>query len=211
MTGSHARVACGEDAFARVYAHSGMVGYQGAKMSKSLGNLVFVSRLRADGADPMAIRLALLAHHYKSDWEWTDEELARAQARLGRWRAAVAPNGVPATWMRRGRWPPSTRGRTRRWPAGATRRATRRTGRSSATPPTRCSVWLSKPPRPLPAISHLVKQHFPVPVDFSPLIHSSIPRIHFRIHPAASCSHDTQPLRNRAAEALHPARPAALG
>jgi len=47
----------------------------------------------------MAIRLALLAHHYRSDWEWTDEELARAQARLGRWRAAVARAGAgaPAT------------------------------------------------------------------------------------------------------------------
>jgi L-cysteine:1D-myo-inositol 2-amino-2-deoxy-alpha-D-glucopyranoside ligase len=97
MSGSHARVACGEDAFARVYAHSGMVAYQGAKMSKSLGNLVFVSRLRADGVDPMAIRLALLAHHYKSDWEWTDQELARAQARLDRWRAAVAVTAAPAT------------------------------------------------------------------------------------------------------------------
>jgi L-cysteine:1D-myo-inositol 2-amino-2-deoxy-alpha-D-glucopyranoside ligase len=96
MSGSHARVACGEDAFARVYAHSGMVGYQGAKMSKSLGNLVFVSRLRADGVDPMAIRLALLAHHYKSDWEWTDDELAQAQARLDRWRAAVAVTAAPA-------------------------------------------------------------------------------------------------------------------
>jgi L-cysteine:1D-myo-inositol 2-amino-2-deoxy-alpha-D-glucopyranoside ligase len=97
MSGSHARVACGEDAFARVYAHSGMVGYQGAKMSKSLGNLVFISRLRADGVDPMAIRLALLAHHYRSDWEWTDEELARAQARLDHWRAAVAVTAAPAT------------------------------------------------------------------------------------------------------------------
>jgi L-cysteine:1D-myo-inositol 2-amino-2-deoxy-alpha-D-glucopyranoside ligase len=94
MSGSHARVACGagpgEHVFARVYAHSGMVSYQGAKMSKSLGNLVFISRLRAAGVDPMAIRLALLAHHYRSDWEWTDEELALAQARLDRWRAAVA-------------------------------------------------------------------------------------------------------------------------
>jgi L-cysteine:1D-myo-inositol 2-amino-2-deoxy-alpha-D-glucopyranoside ligase len=70
-----------------------MVSYQGAKMSKSLGNLVFVSRLRAAGTDPMAIRLALLAHHYRSDWEWTDEVLAQAQARLDRWRAAVALAG----------------------------------------------------------------------------------------------------------------------
>jgi L-cysteine:1D-myo-inositol 2-amino-2-deoxy-alpha-D-glucopyranoside ligase len=94
MSASHARVACassdGDQAFARVYAHSGMVAYQGAKMSKSLGNLVFVSRLRAAGVDPMAIRLALVAHHYRSDWEWTDAVLAEAQARLDRWRAAVA-------------------------------------------------------------------------------------------------------------------------
>ncbi len=67
-----------------------MVAYQGAKMSKSLGNLVFISRLRAAGVDPMAIRLALIAHHYRSDWEWTDAVLAEAQARLERWRAAVA-------------------------------------------------------------------------------------------------------------------------
>ena len=98
MSASHARVACAPDggpAFARVYAHSGMVAYQGAKMSKSLGNLVFVSRLRAQGVDPMAIRLALLAHHYRADWEWTDAVLAAAQARLDRWRAAVA-RAVPA-------------------------------------------------------------------------------------------------------------------
>ena len=94
MSAAHARVACapgGGHAFARVYAHSGMVAYQGAKMSKSLGNLVFVSRLRAAGTDPMAIRLALLAHHYRSDWEWTDDVLLEAAGRLGRWRAAVAP------------------------------------------------------------------------------------------------------------------------
>jgi L-cysteine:1D-myo-inositol 2-amino-2-deoxy-alpha-D-glucopyranoside ligase len=95
MSASHARVGCapgdGDHLFARVYAHSGMVAYQGEKMSKSLGNLVFVSRLRAAGADPMAMRLALVAHHYRADWEWTDDVLAEAGRRLGRWRAAVAP------------------------------------------------------------------------------------------------------------------------
>ena len=94
MSASHVRVAYpdadGGHAFARVYAHAGMVGYQGAKMSKSLGNLVFVSQLRAAGVDPMAIRLALLAHHYRADWEWTDAVLAQAQARLDRWRLAVS-------------------------------------------------------------------------------------------------------------------------
>ncbi len=100
MSASHARVACGEDGgapvFARVYAHSGMVAYQGTKMSKSLGNLVFVSKLRASGTDPMVIRLALLAHHYRSDWEWTDAVLADAEDRLARWRAAVASAGADA-------------------------------------------------------------------------------------------------------------------
>jgi L-cysteine:1D-myo-inositol 2-amino-2-deoxy-alpha-D-glucopyranoside ligase len=92
MSASHARVALApaQHAFARVYAHAGMVSYQGEKMSKSLGNLVFVSRLLAGGADPMAVRLALLAHHYRSDWEWTDAVLGNAQARLARWRSALA-------------------------------------------------------------------------------------------------------------------------
>ena len=97
MSASHARVGCapgdGGHLFARVYAHSGMVAYQGAKMSKSLGNLVFVSRLRAAGVDPMAIRLTLIAHHYRADWEWTGDLLAAAQRRLDRWRDAVAPSG----------------------------------------------------------------------------------------------------------------------
>ena len=101
MSASHVRVACpppapGEPVFARVYAHSGMVAYEGAKMSKSLGNLVFVSKLRDSGVDPMAIRLALLAHHYRSDWEWTDAVLADAGSRLTRWRAATTPGGPPA-------------------------------------------------------------------------------------------------------------------
>jgi L-cysteine:1D-myo-inositol 2-amino-2-deoxy-alpha-D-glucopyranoside ligase len=99
FSASHARVALGagpgEQAFARVYSHSGLVAYQGAKMSKSLGNLVFVSRLRESGTDPMAIRLALHAHHYRSDWEWTDAVLAQASQRLARWRGAVAAAGLP--------------------------------------------------------------------------------------------------------------------
>jgi L-cysteine:1D-myo-inositol 2-amino-2-deoxy-alpha-D-glucopyranoside ligase len=96
MSASHARVALGDQGdpvFARRYAHAGMVRLGGEKMSKSLGNLVFVSRLRADGTDPMAIRLAILAHHYRQDWDWTDAGLAEAAARLARWRAAVAETG----------------------------------------------------------------------------------------------------------------------
>jgi len=92
MSASHARVAHGVadgEVFARRYVHAGMVRYDGVKMSKSLGNLVFVSVLRESGIDPMAIRLAILAHHYREDWDWTDEALAAAVQRLGRWRDAV--------------------------------------------------------------------------------------------------------------------------
>jgi L-cysteine:1D-myo-inositol 2-amino-2-deoxy-alpha-D-glucopyranoside ligase len=89
MSASHARVALGEHAFARRYVHAGMVRLDGEKMSKSLGNLVFVSSLLADGTDPMAIRLAILAHHYRDDWDWTAAGLAAASERLARWRAAV--------------------------------------------------------------------------------------------------------------------------
>jgi L-cysteine:1D-myo-inositol 2-amino-2-deoxy-alpha-D-glucopyranoside ligase len=59
-------------------------------MSKSRGNLVFVSKLRALEVDPNAIRLALLSGHYRTDRAWTDELLTRAQARLARWREAAA-------------------------------------------------------------------------------------------------------------------------
>jgi L-cysteine:1D-myo-inositol 2-amino-2-deoxy-alpha-D-glucopyranoside ligase len=94
FSASHARVAFanggpGAQAFARSYAHSGMVRLDGEKMSKSLGNLVFVSRLVADGTDPMAIRLAIMANHYSSDWDWTAARLAASQERLARWWAAV--------------------------------------------------------------------------------------------------------------------------
>jgi L-cysteine:1D-myo-inositol 2-amino-2-deoxy-alpha-D-glucopyranoside ligase len=89
MSASHARVALGKGVFARRYVHAGMVGLDGEKMSKSLGNLVFVSSLLADGTDPMAIRLAILAHHYRDDWDWTAAGLAAATERLALWRAAV--------------------------------------------------------------------------------------------------------------------------
>jgi L-cysteine:1D-myo-inositol 2-amino-2-deoxy-alpha-D-glucopyranoside ligase len=93
MSVAHAR-ALGETE-PRLQMHTGMVGYKGEKMSKSLGNLVLVSELRAGGADPMAIRLAVLAHHYRDDWEWDDEGLAVAAGRLHRWRAALSGVGGP--------------------------------------------------------------------------------------------------------------------
>jgi L-cysteine:1D-myo-inositol 2-amino-2-deoxy-alpha-D-glucopyranoside ligase len=72
-----------------------MIGLNGEKMSKSRGNLVFVSRLRADHVDPMAIRLALLADHYRVDRQWADDLLKTAEQRVGRWREAAAARSGP--------------------------------------------------------------------------------------------------------------------
>ena len=94
---AHAERLTGVAPFASHYVHAGMVGLNGEKMSKSKGNLVFVSRLRNDGVDPMALRLALMADHYRADRQWTDELCKQGVQRLGRWRAAVAaPAGPPA-------------------------------------------------------------------------------------------------------------------
>ncbi|AJQ91045.1 cysteine--1-D-myo-inosityl 2-amino-2-deoxy-alpha-D-glucopyranoside ligase [Propionibacterium freudenreichii] len=96
MCAAEAIVATGKP-FAEAYIHVGMVGLDGEKMSKSLGNLVLVSKLRAQGVDPMAIRLALLAHGYASDWSWTQAGLDDAQRRLDAWRAATrASSGTDA-------------------------------------------------------------------------------------------------------------------
>jgi L-cysteine:1D-myo-inositol 2-amino-2-deoxy-alpha-D-glucopyranoside ligase len=97
MCAGHAQVAVPGTRFAQVYSHGGMVGYDGEKMSKSRGNLVFVSALRNSDVDPMAIRLALMRHHYRADWEWVDAELWAAVDDLDRWRRALSLGaGAPA-------------------------------------------------------------------------------------------------------------------
>lgn len=96
MCAGHVQVATGEP-FAKAYSHAGMVAYDGQKMSKSLGNLVFVSALRNSDIDPMAIRLALLRHHYRTDWEWTDDLLWTAVDDIANLRRALAlGDGAPA-------------------------------------------------------------------------------------------------------------------
>ncbi|HEV2086899.1 MAG TPA: cysteine--1-D-myo-inosityl 2-amino-2-deoxy-alpha-D-glucopyranoside ligase [Cryptosporangiaceae bacterium] len=97
MSAAHAEAVAGQWPFARHYVHAGMIGLNGEKMSKSKGNLVFVSRLRGDGVDPMALRLALLAGHYRADRSWTGDRLVEARDRLARWRAAVFHPSGPAT------------------------------------------------------------------------------------------------------------------
>ncbi len=74
--------------FAHHWMHTGMVAYQGTKMSKSLGNLVFVNEL-LKSHDPQAIRLALMGHHYRDDWEWFDGDIDDGQERFDRIREAV--------------------------------------------------------------------------------------------------------------------------
>ena len=96
MCASLAHVATGRHPFARRFVHAGMVGLDGHKMSKSRGNLVFVSRLRDQGVDPNAIRLALLAHHYREDWDWTGADLEAAVDRLSLWSEAVRRDTGPS-------------------------------------------------------------------------------------------------------------------
>ena len=96
MSSTQAIALTGHKPFAQHYAHQGMVGYEGEKMSKSKGNLVKVSVLRQQGVDPMAIRLVLLNQHYRRDWEYTDALLSEAQDRLARWREATDRDGVDA-------------------------------------------------------------------------------------------------------------------
>ncbi|HEX3336325.1 MAG TPA: cysteine--1-D-myo-inosityl 2-amino-2-deoxy-alpha-D-glucopyranoside ligase [Jatrophihabitans sp.] len=93
---AHAEALTGTAPFATHYVHAGMIGLDGEKMSKSRGNLVLVSKLRAANVDPMAIRLALLDGHYRADREWTGGRLPAAEARLARWRAAAALPAAPS-------------------------------------------------------------------------------------------------------------------
>ncbi|MPZ85790.1 MAG: cysteine--1-D-myo-inosityl 2-amino-2-deoxy-alpha-D-glucopyranoside ligase [Actinophytocola sp.] len=97
FSAAHAESLTGQHPFARHYAHAGMIGLDGEKMSKSRGNLVFVSRLRADRVDMMGLRLGLLSGHYRTDRAWTSDVLDEALARVDRWRQAVArESGPPA-------------------------------------------------------------------------------------------------------------------
>lgn len=88
-TAAHATALSGTP-LAHAYCHAGLISYQGRKMSKSRGNLVFVSKLLQAGADPSAIRLSLLAHHYRSEWEWFDDDLVTATRRLQAWRSGIS-------------------------------------------------------------------------------------------------------------------------
>ena len=94
FSATHAEAAHGVDRMAQHYVHTGMIGLDGTKMSKSLGNLVFVSKLTAAGHEPSAIRLGVYAGHYRQDRDWADEVLAAAEQRLANWRDALTAGGT---------------------------------------------------------------------------------------------------------------------
>lgn len=89
FSAAHAEAALGSDRMADHYVHTGMIALDGVKMSKSLGNLVFVSKLTAAGHEPSAIRLGLYAGHYRQDRDWSDAVLQQAEQRLEQWRDAI--------------------------------------------------------------------------------------------------------------------------
>lgn len=90
FSAAHAEAATGESPFARFYVHAAMIGLDGVKMSKSLGNLVRVQALREEGVDPVLIRLGLFAGHYRTDRSWSAELLDEARDRCAAWARAIA-------------------------------------------------------------------------------------------------------------------------
>jgi L-cysteine:1D-myo-inositol 2-amino-2-deoxy-alpha-D-glucopyranoside ligase len=96
MCAAQAHVITGKELAAN-YVHAGMIGLDGEKMSKSKGNLVFVSSLVASGTDPMAIRWALMSDHYRSDRMWSDSLLAKAESELAQVRSALSRSDVAPT------------------------------------------------------------------------------------------------------------------
>ena len=96
MCAAQAQVLTGKP-LASTYVHAGMIGLDGEKMSKSKGNLVFVSKLLAAGTDPMAIRWALMKSHYRTDRMWTDDLLVEAEAEIVGLRTILRSEKVAAT------------------------------------------------------------------------------------------------------------------
>ena len=96
MCAAQAQMLAGKP-LASTYVHAGMIGLDGEKMSKSKGNLVFVSKLVAAGRDPMAIRWALMKDHYRQDRMWTDELLVAAESELIALRSCLAQDDVAPT------------------------------------------------------------------------------------------------------------------
>jgi L-cysteine:1D-myo-inositol 2-amino-2-deoxy-alpha-D-glucopyranoside ligase len=93
MSAQIVKAAYGRD-FSQYFVHAAMIGLDGEKMSKSKGNLVFVSKLLSAGVDPMAIRWALLQGHYQKDREWSDNLLSESEIQIATVRRALAQSEV---------------------------------------------------------------------------------------------------------------------
>lgn len=96
MSAQIVKAAYGRD-FAKHFVHAAMIGLNGEKMSKSKGNLVFVSKLLSDQVDPMVIRWALLSGHYQQDRQWSSDLLVTAQDQVDQVRSALARSEVAKT------------------------------------------------------------------------------------------------------------------
>jgi L-cysteine:1D-myo-inositol 2-amino-2-deoxy-alpha-D-glucopyranoside ligase len=96
MCAAQAQVITGKP-LAATYVHAGMIGLDGEKMSKSKGNLVFVSKLVAAGRDPMGIRWALMKNHYRTDRMWTEDLLLEAEKEIATLRRAASALHVAPT------------------------------------------------------------------------------------------------------------------
>lgn len=95
MSATQATAMTGDERFAHAFVHQAMVGLDGSKMSKSLGNLVLVSRLRTSGVDPMTIRVLLLAQRYGVEWDYTEDLLGAATSGCSGGGRHSPPRAVP--------------------------------------------------------------------------------------------------------------------
>ena len=93
MSAQIVKAAYGRD-FAKYFVHSAMIGLDGEKMSKSKGNLVFVSKLLEAKVDPMVIRWALLKGHYQEDRAWSNELLNTAESEINQIRRSLSKSEV---------------------------------------------------------------------------------------------------------------------
>lgn len=96
MSAAQVSVLTGKE-LAFAYVHTGLIGLEGEKMSKSKGNLLFVSKLIADGVDPMAIRLSLLKRQFNEDTMWTQDKFHAAMEQIDFWRLALSRTETPET------------------------------------------------------------------------------------------------------------------
>ncbi|MCS4491144.1 cysteine--1-D-myo-inosityl 2-amino-2-deoxy-alpha-D-glucopyranoside ligase [Corynebacterium sp. ES2715-CONJ3] len=90
FSAAHVEAACDSPRMAGHYVHTGMISLDGVKMSKSLGNLVFVSHLTRAGHDPAAIRLSVFSASYRASRDFSQDLLAAAEDRLALWRSAIS-------------------------------------------------------------------------------------------------------------------------